>query len=99
RPPQSTLFPYTTLFRSQVERLTPPFPVLEAANIDREAVCARHRRHPRILLHPAYLTPPRREQAGRDAGAATDVEHAPDAGPRQVDRKSTRLNSSHVAIS
>src|SRR6266850_7107421 len=54
RPPRSTLFPYTTLFRP-----------------------ARLRRH-----HGGVIRPPR----------------VP-AAPREPDRKSTRLNSSHLVIS
>src|SRR5439155_2138805 len=65
RPPRSTLFPYTTLFRSRVEDLRGR--VVSAARALRDV--------------------PRREQgSGRGGG---------DVG----DRKSTRLNSSHVAIS
>src|SRR3712207_8273854 len=62
RPPRSTLFPYTTLFRSEADRL------LELVQI------RRHRRQ----LHPP------------DRCAVLDV---------PVDRKSTRLNSSHANIS
>src|SRR2546430_5291330 len=58
RPPRSTLFPYTTLFRS---------------------------REPR-LVHPVYTLP-----GGDRAGPA--------GGAPDVDRKSTRLNSSHSQIS
>src|SRR5437660_3271300 len=60
RPPRSTLFPYTTLFRSRLGRLRGAGRVL----------AARHKR-------------PSRAWQTRD----------------QRDRKSTRLNSSHVAIS
>src|SRR2546426_5462762 len=62
RPPRSTLFPYTTLFRSQVQ----------------------------LALGPT--TPPLRVPA--TALVIRD-------GPPQVvtDRKSTRLNSSHLVIS
>src|SRR5215813_14884755 len=59
RPPRSTLFPYTTLFRS------PP--------------CRRHRSSPRSTARRVIR--PGRPDAGR-------------FDPR--DRKSTRLNSSHV---
>src|SRR5437870_10877976 len=59
RPPRSTLFPYTTLFRSEAD---------DAAGLG--------------IIHERALGPD--ELAG--------------AGPGQ-DRKSTRLNSSHVAIS
>src|SRR5690349_22968900 len=64
RPPRSTLFPYTTLFRSEVQ-----------AAEERLGIRDRARRS-ELRLGPA-------------AGAA-------DHGP---DRKSTRLNSSHVEIS
>src|SRR5436190_6033371 len=57
RPPRSTLFPYTTLFRSDAERHRVALPTVELAE-----------------------------------EAQTDV-------LRNVDRKSTRLNSSHTVIS
>src|SRR5438132_3633879 len=63
RPPRSTLFPYTTLFRS----------CLGAAD------------------YTQYVAPSTRAivEALRPAGAT----------PRRLDRKSTRLNSSHTVIS
>src|SRR5258708_31219299 len=70
RPPRSTLFPYTTLFRSpslaQSRARTPP------ADPNPQAV-------PRDVSNPAELP----------AGW----------GLLEVDRKSTRLNSSHQIIS
>src|SRR5438067_5623092 len=63
RPPRSTLFPYTTLFRS--------------------------RKVPRDLRGAGRGGAPHRAQR------APETRHP--AGPR--DRKSTRLNSSHVSIS
>src|SRR5690349_23970926 len=62
RPPRSTLFPYTTLFRSPPAPASPPEPTRLSA---RPAL-------------PARRGPPRF---------------------RAADRKSTRLNSSHVEIS
>src|SRR5437667_4816133 len=59
RPPRSTLFPYTTLFRS-----------------------------PRTALDPA--APPRSSRAASGRGRRTEP---------TTDRKSTRLNSSHITIS
>src|SRR2546426_5677166 len=56
RPPRSTLFPYTTLFRS-------------------------------------------RGGEGAEPRDARRVPHAPHARGRRRDRKSTRLNSSHLVIS
>src|SRR5256885_10554746 len=57
RPPRSTLFPYTTLFRSDLRK---------------------RRRHPSRALGAGGARPLRR---------------------RRSDRKSTRLNSSHLVIS
>src|SRR2546426_9265557 len=68
RPPRSTLFPYTTLFRSR------------AAPFRR---CAELRHGPGD--GPAGLQPAVQEPEGDDGGAG--------------DRKSTRLNSSHLVIS
>src|SRR5256885_9656392 len=59
RPPRSTLFPYTTLFRS----------------------CA---------------TPAAPQRTG---AAQITRRHRPGGGSRRRDRKSTRLNSSHLVIS
>src|SRR5438876_2169546 len=59
RPPRSTLFPYTTLFRS-----VPPCSPTPSASVSRRA------------RRPAASAP-----------------------PRETDRKSTRLNSSHPSIS
>src|SRR2546426_7058500 len=82
RPPRSTLFPYTTLFRSRVAGLVRIRPegtrrMLSLRSEDVEA------RFPGLLQ--AVL-------------ASTRVEGArPARRPR--DRKSTRLNSSHLVIS
>src|SRR5256885_11245652 len=71
RPPRSTLFPYTTLFRSRERR----------AAIS-ELILA-------FLDHGIVGPGPVREARG----APVDI------GDEQVDRKSTRLNSSHLVIS
>src|SRR5262245_63072008 len=60
RPPRSTLFPYTTLFRS------------------------------RSRGRPAQITPPHSQRG---------LPRPPGGRPRDRDRKSTRLNSSHLGIS
>src|SRR3712207_8755011 len=69
RPPRSTLFPYTTLFRSGDEQ--------ENAARDARRAGPQGVRLP-VLGHPARLV-------ARDVPA--------------LDRKSTRLNSSHANIS
>src|SRR5258708_16792623 len=76
RPPRSTLFPYTTLFRSRKagERA-------EAGN----AVVAEGARANRRSGHSAFV-----------AGSAEARRHR---GAQAIDRKSTRLNSSHQIIS
>src|SRR3712207_7178285 len=84
RPPRSTLFPYTTLFRSdrpaerRGERAGHP-----AAQSDPEREWLWLRLQPGARPHPGG-------QRGRP-------EPAPE--PKYRDRKSTRLNSSHANIS
>src|SRR3989454_9266146 len=80
RPPRSTLFPYTTLFRSAVERHVESGRV-EVRGLDPADV--RARRHAG-------------EAAGEVVPRAAVVAREPDVA---VDRKSTRLNSSHLVIS
>src|SRR3989442_9900728 len=70
RPPRSTLFPYTTLFRSEDQ----------ARAADEERIEHGVLRQPR---HPGAELP----------AAEDDDDHG------NLDRKSTRLNSSHVRIS
>src|SRR5690349_22139382 len=72
-PPRSTLFPYTTLFRSR-SRATQP------GRGDRR-------------LRPVGTAPPGR--TGGHGGERADLLR----DPARRDRKSTRLNSSHVEIS
>src|SRR5256885_4146559 len=72
RPPSSTLFPYTTLFRSR--GLRPP---------------EQHRRRHHVA--GGRLRLPHRRHLRR--------EHQLREGHRPLDRKSTRLNSSHLVIS
>src|SRR5690349_23641390 len=76
RPPRSTLFPYTTLFRSGGDGSVHHLPQhVHAAD-------ASHRRRHVGGLHLLLESRPTLE-----------------GGARQRDRKSTRLNSSHVEIS
>src|SRR3712207_8631937 len=89
RPPRSTLFPYTTLFRSR-ERLAFRPSQLQAAY--------------HALLHAPDA--PLREAAILSTcnrvevyGVADDAHVATEAIRMFLDRKSTRLNSSHANIS
>src|SRR5437899_9990822 len=69
QPPRSTLFPYTTLFRSHIDR---------------------HRRSAQTVARqfaPLRLVPTDRKAAPKPVGKLSG------------DRKSTRLNSSHLGIS
>src|SRR3712207_7002469 len=83
RPPRSTLFPYTTLFRSYV--------VLYAGGSGVHAVCDGAEYdggdHPADAPGGSVVNEPPLTQAGRGHRAALS------------DRKSTRLNSSHANIS
>src|SRR2546430_11662841 len=82
RPPRSTLFPYTTLFRSYYR--TQGFPSAEVG--PPSVTFSDDRTHARIVI-------PVVEGARRMVSAVTVT------GNRILDRKSTRLNSSHSQIS
>src|SRR5438445_7336030 len=71
RPPRSTLFPYTTLFRSTRQRIRPS----ATSNDALHCLPAKRSR-----FDPPRFSPRRRRSCS-------------------VDRKSTRLNSSHANIS
>src|SRR3712207_6951441 len=86
RPPRSTLFPYTTLFRSTgVRRYRDA-----AAKHGGERLRAIVKVHPHPSLATADDIDRRAVLVRRDAGHPA---------PLDVDRKSTRLNSSHANIS
>src|SRR5256886_13679063 len=91
RPPRSTLFPYTTLFRSLSDRL--------AIEIERLALdVARGMRGAESaeLAVGNRLHPEVERSLQRDAAQALV---RPPARLAPLDRKSTRLNSSHSQIS
>src|SRR5690349_23432975 len=76
RPPRSTLFPYTTLFRSMLGQPAPDA-------------------HPRRVAHP----PGALRRTGEIAARPERRNGGDGVQDRPQDRKSTRLNSSHVEIS
>src|SRR3712207_7395822 len=85
RPPRSTLFPYTTLFRS-------PFP--------RPSSPRSHEFHAKLPATCLAESLGRQQELGnKESMADCLVELAAVAGGGGQDRKSTRLNSSHANIS
>src|SRR3712207_9251667 len=96
RPPRSTLFPYTTLFRSVLDGDG----VIESANASAEALFGLHSDELRNMEFGDLLTPESAQSALdylsglKDNGVASLLNEG-----REVDRKSTRLNSSHANIS
>src|SRR3712207_8093254 len=89
RPPRSTLFPYTPLFRSGPELTVCAQQVRDRAERERRPrrlLAADERQLERELVQPV---------GPRDVGQAAVLEHRPE----RRDRKSTRLNSSHANIS
>src|SRR5256885_13140901 len=84
RPPRSTLFPYTTLFRSHAGG-----EVLPSDAPDRERSRARSQ--------TAESRRMSRETASQDDDQRPKCQ--PRSGAPPSDRKSTRLNSSHLVIS
>src|SRR5262245_49208879 len=93
-PPSSTLFPYTTLFRSCVRRRERRDPRVQPQHPRRGEPGAR-RGLPTGGLRPRRLL----QRVGLSRGNAPRARRAAaDSCPR-ADRKSTRLNSSHLGIS
>src|SRR5256885_15055538 len=96
RPPRSTLFPYTTLFRSDGG--------CGSAGVGLAALVQRRQHGGASLVHGELVAQQFGLQFGQvvalaqrnDVGGALAVERT---GRRGLDRKSTRLNSSHLVIS
>src|SRR5258705_5597210 len=81
RPPRSTLFPYTTLFRSRM--MAADFEAL-SHQLQKEIGMSEY--HVPVLI-------------GYSSGATVVYATLVQAPPGTLDRKSTRLNSSHLGIS
>src|SRR3712207_9353078 len=96
RPPRSTLFPYTTLFRSAYLL---PGPAVVVGDLDGRRV-HRARLPGAVALHvdrEAELLPGLRRVVVVEVGCEPDGQRRDRR--RHLDRKSTRLNSSHANIS
>src|SRR5690606_39562876 len=96
-PPRSTPFPYTTLFRSPKRTSRPGFALHRSTATDlgdgSEAGAVQLRAQLRVAgFHEVLAVREDEDGDGRAAGERLRL-------VRTVDRKSTRLNSSHVKIS
>src|SRR2546430_12489861 len=93
RPPRSTLFPYTTLFRSVfiVPELHQPAPQVPVKGLRADDLLVRQPELDRVQHEGVAL---------RTSHAAVRADELLERGDLvHVDRKSTRLNSSHSQIS
>src|SRR5256885_9946771 len=88
RPPRSTLFPYTTLFRSSRSESIALTKFLVAC-------CSSLSASP-LTEHPGVQTPPPARLLASQKRPQPPIFLSP---PLLLDRKSTRLNSSHLVIS
>src|SRR2546430_13460380 len=85
RPPRSTLFPYTTLFRSGYGQRVRGHPAVEQVldvEPEQQGVAVLHHVVPPLRAHQSLL-----------------ARRLVRSHPHELDRKSTRLNSSHSQIS
>src|SRR3712207_8109986 len=87
RPPRSTLFPYTTLFRSE-PAVEPGEPELQRLHLPRQLLLRRADRRDGARVRELRRAVAQRRELGGDPLLLA-----------QQDRKSTRLNSSHANIS
>src|SRR5207302_6410190 len=96
RPPTSTLFPYTTLFRSEGLSHIPITGCFarSSGSIRRQPAQGLCKPHQQSCRDPSA----NRESAGKTTGRWRRRSDRVSA-PSKIDRKSTRLNSSHVKIS
>src|SRR3712207_7243140 len=86
RPPRSTLFPYTTLFRSRL---------LDPVGVERGHVQDRREVEERLADDLPQVV----DVAEPDVEHREEHARARDERRQERDRKSTRLNSSHANIS
>src|SRR3712207_8128913 len=85
RPPRSTLFPYTTLFRSRNDQL--------------EFTTQMRRSDGRVIWVKVSAATVRDAEGEASGFLGTIVDVSTEVETQAADRKSTRLNSSHANIS
>src|SRR3712207_9549245 len=96
RPPRSTLFPYTTLFRSPGTDRDPQVIFIDEGH---HALAARHP-DPAPRIFPVELLDLEHSRTQiRLRELVQSVQEELDTARLRQDRKSTRLNSSHANIS
>src|SRR2546430_2462700 len=83
RPPRSTLFPYTTLFRSLLS----------------SSVAHTRASHGVVLRNQSLAAEVSSTRLAKPSSVRSITQRSPRSHPVSVDRKSTRLNSSHSQIS
>src|SRR3712207_9568517 len=96
RPPRSTLFPYTTLFRSEFLGLSPTRDEVSVSGIEFGRISGGKIDEAWVGYHPFAEQIPTPQLVGR--GLTTMGKAFADLRMAE-DRKSTRLNSSHANIS
>src|SRR2546430_9621804 len=85
RPPRSTLFPYTTLFRSSIASAVPANSVSWSRS--------------NAPISPSVMSNVEPESSASVAPSSPEPRSPAQTTPEPGDRKSTRLNSSHSQIS
>src|SRR5689334_23971915 len=93
RPPRSTLFPYTTLFRSNVDVESATKAGVMVVNAPTSNITSAAELAVGLLLACARNIAPANEALKNGAWKRSKY------GGVELDRKSTRLNSSHSSIS
>src|SRR5258707_6923971 len=93
RPPRSTLFPYTTLFRSRV--------AIHRANLIPPGLLGGRPDAllPYLILREHVIDRLYHQNVGYWQADLEGLDHLGDSDRAELDRKSTRLNSSHANIS
>src|SRR5574337_1506950 len=100
RPPRSTLFPYTTLFRSgRRSRTTPRFPRHREMRAFVSCMASRPISRPLSKRLRRLDSLESTQRAPRDTRRDSRAERGSLLPLEMKDRKSTRLNSSHHSIS